>query len=101
MIKKSTIGFYVYLEGNLIHWSSKKQKVVVRSNIEFEYRYLALVAIEVTWLQFLFKELGIKINDTPVWWCDNFGIGFLNSNPMFHVRTKHIEINVHFMWEKS
>ena len=54
------------------------------------------------WLSSLFKELGILLNQNspPIIWCDNTGAGSLASNPMFHVRTKHIEVYVHFIREK-
>uniref|UniRef100_A0A803QIH1 Reverse transcriptase Ty1/copia-type domain-containing protein n=1 Tax=Cannabis sativa TaxID=3483 RepID=A0A803QIH1_CANSA len=55
---------------------------------------------EVTWLQSLFTEIGIEHNRTAIIWCDNSRARQLASNPMFHSRTKHIEIDVHFVREK-
>ena len=48
----------------------------------------------------MFKELKIKIDDTLILWCDNFRVGFLTSNLVFHVRNEHIEIDVHSIQEK-
>jgi len=48
----------------------------------------------------LFKELGIDISSTPTLWCDNISAIALASNPMFHARTKHVEIDYHFIREK-
>ena len=82
---------------NLIQWSSKKQKVVALSSTEAEYRALAYTAIEIAWLQSLFTELGSQINGTPVIWCGNVSVGALAANPVFHARTKHIEIDAHYI----
>ena len=86
---------------NLIAWSARKQKVVARSSTESEYRSLAFAATEVLWLKSLFEELGVpKLTSVPIVWCDNMGANLLASNPVFHARTKHIEVDIHFVREK-
>ena len=94
--RRSTSGCCIFLGGNLISWSSKKQHVVARPSTEAEYRALASGTTELNWLQSLFKDLGIKVESVSVLWCDS-----LVENPVFHARTKHIEINVHFIREKE
>ena len=59
-----------------------------------------MVASEVLWLRSLLTEIGISLNSTPVIWCDNQSAAALVSNPKFHSRTKHIELDVHFLREK-
>jgi GrpB-like predicted nucleotidyltransferase (UPF0157 family) len=74
--------------------------VVAKSSTEAEYRSMALVVIEMYWLHMLFKELTIPLVNQPCLWVDNLGAFSLSSNPMFHARMKHIEVDYHFIREK-
>lgn len=86
--------------GNLISWSAKKQHVVARSSTEAEYRALAHVTSEICWTQSLLSELKGISEVTPMVWCDNLGAKSLAFNPVFHARTKHIELDIHFVRDK-
>uniref|UniRef100_A0A803QD60 Integrase catalytic domain-containing protein n=1 Tax=Cannabis sativa TaxID=3483 RepID=A0A803QD60_CANSA len=97
--RKSIAGYCVYFGNTLVLWSSKKQPVVARSSTESEYRALAHVAAEISWIESLLKELGLQ-TPTAVTWCDNMGANALASNPVFHARNKHIEIDIHFIRDK-
>jgi len=98
--RKSTTGFAIYLGNHLISWSSRKQKAVSRSSTEAEYRALAAATSEITWVEFLLREIGCFTSSTPVLWCDNLSATYLTANPIFHSRTKHMEIDFHFVREK-
>lgn len=95
--RRSTAGIVVYLGNNLISWVSKKQKTVARSSTESEYKVLADTTIELRWLQSLLLELQCPVSTPPILWCDNVGAAYLASNPIFHARTEHIEIDYRFV----
>jgi hypothetical protein len=48
----------------------------------------------------LIRELGVSLKERPCLWCDNLGATYLSANPVFHDRTKHIEIDYHFVRER-
>nr|BAA78425.1 polyprotein [Arabidopsis thaliana]BAK41505.1 polyprotein [Arabidopsis thaliana]BAK41506.1 polyprotein [Arabidopsis thaliana]BAK41508.1 polyprotein [Arabidopsis thaliana]BAK41509.1 polyprotein [Arabidopsis thaliana] len=93
----STNGYIVYLGHHPISWSSKKQKGVVRSSTEAEYRSVANTSSEMQWICSLLTELGIRLTRPPVIYCDNVGATYLCANPVFHSRMKHIAIDYHFI----
>jgi hypothetical protein len=98
--RRSTSGFLIYLGSNAITWSAKKQPTVSRSSTESEYRALAFASAELCWVRTLLKDLGIYIRDPPILWCDNVSALAIASNPVFHARTKHIEVDFHFVRER-
>ncbi|XP_019175666.1 PREDICTED: uncharacterized protein LOC109170988 [Ipomoea nil] len=98
--RKSTSGFAVFLGSNLVSWLSRKQHTVARSSTEAEYKALADVAAEVTWIVSLLRELWLHSRQPSTLWCDNLGATYLCANPVFHAQTKHVEIDYHFVRDK-
>ncbi|GAU51268.1 hypothetical protein TSUD_412550 [Trifolium subterraneum] len=114
--RKSTGGQCVFLGETLVSWASRKQKVVSRSSTESEYRSLADLVAEVSTSSVatllsserfllahfstrftLLEELKLPILRKPVLWCDNLSAKALASNPVMHARSKHIEIDMHYI----
>ena len=87
--------------GNLVTWRSKKQKVVSRSSAEAEYRGMAHEMCEILWLRKLLWELGLKTKEVMRLYCDNKSARDIADNPVQHDRTKHVEVDRHFIKENS
>jgi hypothetical protein len=90
----------VFLGDNLVSWSSKRQNTVSRSSAEAEYRAVANGVAEATWLRQLLLELHSSLQRTTLVYCDNISAVYMTSNPVQHQRTKHIEIDLHFVRER-
>lgn len=97
---RSTTGFVLMLGSNPISWVSKKQTTVSHSSTEAEYRALAATTTKVSWVRQILKELYVFLPRAPLLLCDNQFALLLARNPVFHGRTKHVEIDLHFVREK-
>lgn len=71
-----------------------------RSSTKVEYKALANAMAEIIWVQNMLTELGVPHPWAASLWCDNLGSTYLCVNPIFHGRTKHIEIDYHFVRER-
>ncbi|PKU73081.1 Retrovirus-related Pol polyprotein from transposon TNT 1-94 [Dendrobium catenatum] len=95
--RKSTTGYCIFLGDTLLSWCVKKQPTVARSSTEAEYRALATAATDIVWIWRLLAEFRF-INSAPTpLYCDNVSAIALAHNPIFHARTKHIEVDYHFI----
>lgn len=98
--RRSSTGFIIFLGDNPISWVSKKQSTVSRSSTEAEYCALAMSAADLFWIRQLLKDLHVFSSSPPILWCDNQSAIQLARNPVFHGRTKHIEVDFHFIRER-
>lgn len=98
--RRSTSGYCTFLGGNLVTWRSKKQNVVARSSAESEFRSMAMGVCELLWLKIILDDLKIRWEGPMRLYCDNKSAISIAHNPVQHDRTKHIEVDRHFIKEK-
>ena len=98
--RRSTTGYCTFVWGNLVTWRSKKQTVVARSTTEAEFRAVAQGMCEALWIKKLLEELKIFVQLPMRQYCDNKAAISISLNPVQHDRTKHVEIDRHFIKEK-
>ncbi|GKB65858.1 ribonuclease H-like domain-containing protein, partial [Tanacetum coccineum] len=87
--------YCAFLGNDLLSWSFKRQPTLSRSKVE--YRGVANAVAETWWLRNLLRELHTHLSSATLVYCDNVSVVYLFSNPVQHQRTKHIEINIHFV----
>ncbi|KAE8673149.1 hypothetical protein F3Y22_tig00111810pilonHSYRG00151 [Hibiscus syriacus] len=98
--RRSTTGYVFKLGSGTISWCSKRQPTVSLSTTEAEYRAAAMAAQESTWLIQLMNNLHQPVDYAILLYCDNQSAIRLAENPVFHARTKHVEVHYHFVREK-
>ena len=98
--RRSTSGYCTYVGGNLVTWRSKKQNVVARSSAEAEFRAVAQGICEVIWIRRILQELKVSEVLPMKLYCDNKAAISIAHNPVLHDRTKHVEVDKHFIKEK-
>jgi hypothetical protein len=95
--RKSTSGCCFSLGSTMISWFSRKQTFVALSTTEVEYIAASVASHEAVWLQKLLAGLFDQELETTLIHCDNQSCVKLLENPIFHDKSKHIEIKYHFI----
>lgn len=98
--RRSRTGYLLILGGAPISWKSKKQSVVSRSSAEAEYRAMATTVSEILWIRWLLRELELTQDQPTSLFCDNQAARHIANNPVYHERTKHVEMDCFFVRER-
>nr|GEV82312.1 putative ribonuclease H-like domain-containing protein [Tanacetum cinerariifolium] len=97
---RSTSGYFTVVGGNLVTWRSKKQKAVSLSSAEAEFRGIARGLTKVLWVRRLLTEIGYPPQEASKIMSDNKAAIQISKNSVQHDRTKHVEVDRHFIKEK-
>jgi hypothetical protein len=95
--RKSTSGCCFSIGSSIISWFSRKQRSMALSSAKAEYMAASLAACEALWLRKLLLGLFRQELEATVIHCDNQSCIKLSENPVFHDRSKHIDIRYHFI----
>ncbi|KAF3632929.1 Protein EXORDIUM-like 1 [Capsicum annuum] len=98
--RRSVSGYCILLDDSLIGWKSKKQVAVSLSSAEAEYRAMSKAVAVITWLIRLLSDFGVSDLTLVPLFCDNQTTIHIAKNPVFHERTKHIELDFYFVRTK-
>ncbi|CAM8920980.1 unnamed protein product [Rhodiola kirilowii] len=95
--RRSVTGYSILLGTSLITWKTKKQPVVSKSLAEAEYRAMAQTSCELAWLVCLLSDFQITVSTPIPLYCDSNAAMHIARNPIFHERTKHVELDCHIV----
>ena len=93
--RKSTTGWCMFIGNAPISWKCKKQDSISKSSTEAEYRAMSAACSEIIWLRGLLSELGFSQSQPTPLHADNTSAIQIAANPVYHERTKHIEVDCH------
>ena len=99
--RRSTTGYCTFVWGNLVTWRSEEQSVVSRSSAEAELRAVAQGICEGLWIRKVLEDVQQTMTFPIKLYCDNKAAINISHNLVQHDRTKHVEIDRHFIKEKA
>jgi len=94
--RRSTSGYVFNLFGGAVSWMNKRQSAVALLTIEVEYMATTYARKEAVWLRRLCSHMGLVQQDIRID-CDSQSAIFLAKNPAYHSKTKHIDVQYHFV----
>ena len=97
--RKSVTGIVLMLNGGIIGWKSKKQTVVTDSTTYAEYVAAHSCSRDVVWLRRLLEDLNYEQSSSTCLFLDNAAAELLITNPVFHERSKHVDVKFHYVRE--
>ena len=100
MSSKSLTGYCVFLGNSLISWKTKKQKTVAKSSAEAEYRAMSATTSKLEWIAHLLQDLHLPLHLPVLLHFDNRAAQHIAENPVFHERTKCLNIDCHYTRDK-
>lgn len=95
--RKSMSGYFTFVQGSLVTWKSKEQKIVTRSSAETELRDMVHGVCELLWTKSVINDLGIEYTKPIKIHCDNKATIQIAQNPIQHDHTRHVEVDRHFI----
>ena len=98
--RRYTSGYAFHIGSGVVSWSSKKQPTVSLSSTESEHKALTNATCEAIWLWRILVDLEEAKSGSTCINCDNQSDIKLTHNPIYPARTKHIELQYHFVGEK-
>nr|GEV43342.1 ribonuclease H-like domain-containing protein [Tanacetum cinerariifolium] len=98
--RRSVSGYCVFVNGCLVSWKSKKQVTLSKSSAEAEYRSMAAATCEIMWIVKIMSDLNIRNLFPAELYCDNKAPMQIATNLVMHEKTKHFDLDVHFIREK-
>lgn len=97
LTRRSLTGYFVQLGDTKISWKMKKQLTITRSSAEVEYRAMTFLTQELIWLKKVMHDLGVSQDRPMRIFSNNKSAIALSANPVQHKRTKHIEVDGHYI----
>ena len=98
--RRSTSSYCTFVWGNLVTWRSMKQSMVAKSSTKAKFKAMALGIWQLIWLERPLGELHLTTTNPMLLYYDNKATISIARNPIHHDRTKHVEVDRHFIKEK-